>query len=235
MSDRYNKESKELTDLTGMRFGRLTVLYRGEDAITPSTGKHVPRYMCVCDCGNKKLIRKFHLTRGLIVSCGCFQREQLGNIRRTHGFSHKERLYGVWLDMKERCRNPKNNHYHSYGGRGIRVCDEWDNDYMVFRTWCMNNGYEERIRSSGRNDLTLDRIDVNGNYCPDNCRFITNKENCLNKRDTMTDEERYSICPICGKPFTQKKRNGQQTCSPKCGQVIKFINYPTGRKKDVKS
>lgn len=223
--------TKEPVDYTGKRFGRLTAIRRGEDAIAPN-GKHIVRYLCKCDCGNEKLIRKMHLTRGSIVSCGCYQRERLGNRRRKHGLSHKERLYGVWLDMKERCRNPHNNHYKSYGGRGIKVCPEWSEDYMAFRNWCLSNGYNEEIRDSGRNNMTIDRIDVNGDYEPQNCRFISNKENCLNKRNTMSDEERYCICPICGKSFTQRKRNGQQTCSQKCGQLIKQIHFPTERNKN---
>ena len=208
-------------DITGRRFGRLTVLYQGEDAITPSNGKHIQRYMCLCDCGNTKLIRKYHLTRGLILSCGCLHRENLGEYRKKHGYSHKERLYGVWLNMKERCRNPKNNHYKSYGGRGISVCDEWSNDYLAFRSWSLNHGYAEEVRLSGRNNLTIDRIDVNGNYCPENCRWITNKENCLNKRNTLSDDERFRICPICGIRYEMKRRNEKKTCGPKCGQVLR--------------
>jgi hypothetical protein len=211
--------SKEPIDYTGKRFGRLTVVERTDDAITKN-GKRVVVYKCICDCGKEKNIRKCHLTNGSIVSCGCFHNEQLGNIRRKHGKSHKERLYSLWLNIKERCNNPNNVRYSSYGGRGIKICKEWSEDYVSFRNWCLNNGYREDIRESGRNELTIDRIDVNGNYEPSNCRFITNKENCLNKRNTMTDKERFCICPICGNEFVQKKRNGQQTCSRACGQII---------------
>jgi predicted nucleic acid-binding Zn ribbon protein len=227
--------SNEPIDYTGMRFGRLTVIKRGEDAILPGNGKRVVRYICLCDCGTEKLIRKVHLTRGMIISCGCYQREQIGNRRRTHGLSHKERLYSIWLDMKERCRNPKNNHYKSYGGRGIRVCDEWSKDYIAFREWSLCNGYREEIRESGRNNLTLDRIDVNGNYEPSNCRYITNRENCLNKRNTMTDAERYRICPVCGKKFEMKRRNEKQTCSPHCGQIVRkeTMRLKNGLQKDI--
>jgi hypothetical protein len=225
----YN--SKEPVDYTGKRFGRLTVIMRAEDAVNKN-GKRVVRYLCQCDCGNQKVIRKVHLTSGSIISCGCYHKERLGNIRRKHGYSHKERLYSVWLDMKERCRNPKNLHFKSYGGRGIKVCKEWDENYECFRKWAYENGYKEEIRESGRNNLTIDRIEVNGNYEPKNCRFISNKENCLNKRNTMSDEERYCICPICGKTFTQRKRNGQQTCSKKCGHLIKQIHFPIERNKN---
>lgn len=227
----YKQVNNEPIDYTGKRFGRLTVIKRDEDAINKN-GKHVVRYLCKCDCGNEKIIRKAHLTKGSIISCGCYQREQLGNRRRKHGLSHKERLYSVWLDMKERCRNPKNNHYKSYGGRGIKVCPEWQDDYLKFREWSYSNGYQEEIRDSGRNNLTIDRINVDGDYEPNNCRWITNKENCLNKRNTMTLEERFKVCPICGKTFELKRRNEKQTCSTKCGHILKNINYPTERNAD---
>lgn len=218
----------QIQDLKGKRFGRLTVIERAEDAITPK-GKTVIRYKCRCDCGNEKVIRKYHLTNGKIISCGCFHKEQLGKNRRKHGFSHKERLYSVWLNMKDRCYNQNNSHYKSYGGRGITICDEWASDYTNFRNWCLNNGYKEEIRDSGRNNLTIDRIDVNGNYEPGNCRFVTNKENCLNKRDTLTNEERNKTCPICGNKFIVSKRNQKQTCSFKCGQIIRGMNYEVER------
>lgn len=211
---------KEKVSYVGKRFGRLTVVERVDNALNPN-GKSVIRYRCKCDCGNETIVRKVHLTNGKIVSCGCFHKEQLGKIRRKHGFSHKERLYSVWLDIKDRCYNKNNNHYHCYGGRGIIVCDEWKNDYKSFRDWCMSNGYKEEIRESGRNNLTIDRINVDGNYEPDNCRFITNKENCLNKRNTMSDEERYKTCPVCGKKFTVSQRNKKQTCGVECGQKIR--------------
>ena len=212
--------SKEKVSYVGQKFGRLLVLERAEDAINPN-GKKTIRYKCLCDCGNEAIVRKGHLTSGYTVSCGCLQRETAGNIRRKHGQSHKTRLYSVWLNMKDRCYNPNNNYYNSYGGRGISVCDEWRNDYTKFQEWCLSNGYKEDIRESGRNNLTLDRIDVNGNYEPLNCRFVTNKENCLNKRDNLTDKERYKVCPICGKIFELKRRKQQKTCSAKCGQEVK--------------
>lgn len=216
-------ENKEKKILNGKRFGRLVAIERVDDMVMPNGKKRI-MYKCLCDCGNTKIVCKYHLINGSILSCGCLHKERFGDLKRKHGFSHKERLYSVWLNMKDRCYNPHNNHYKSYGGRGIIVCNEWKNDYKCFREWCIANGYVEDIRPSGRNNITIDRIDVNGNYCPENCRFITNKENCLNKRDTLSDEERYRICPICGKHFTFSKRNQQQTCSAKCGQVIRKIH-----------
>lgn len=221
----------EYKNIANQKFGRLLVLERVEDAINPN-GSRAVRYRCLCDCGKEKIVRKCHLVSGATVSCGCFHNEMLGNSRRKHGFSHKERLYSVWLNMKDRCYNPNNNHYSSYGARGIVVCPEWLNSYLCFRDWCLQNGYIEEIRDSGRNNITIDRIDVNGNYEPSNCRFVSNKENCLNKRDTMSYEERNKTCPICGRAFTVSKRNQQQTCSAKCGQVIKKMRFKSERNLD---
>ena len=225
---------KEKYSCIGQKFGRLTVIERAEDAVNPDESKSV-RYKCKCDCGNEKIVRKFHLVSGATVSCGCFYKEKRYG-KRTHGFSHKERLYSLWLNIKDRCYNPNNNRYSSYGGRGITICDEWKNDYVSFRNWCMSNGYREEIRDSGRNNLTIDRINVDGNYEPDNCRFITNKENCLNKRNTMSDDERYKICPVCGKKFTVSRRNEKQTCGVECGQKIrKYKIWGIEIKSDAKS
>lgn len=224
-------QAKEKYSLVGQKIGRLTVVERADDSISPK-GKKLIMYRCICDCGNIKIVRKCHLANGKILSCGCLHRELLGNAKRKHGYSHKERLYEVWLDMKDRCFNKNNNHYNSYGMRGITICEEWKNDYLSFRNWCISHGYAEEIRGSGRNNLTLDRIDVNGNYEPDNCRFVTNRENCLNKRNNLSNEERYRICPICGKRFTVSQRNQQQTCSAKCGQKIRKMKYITERRED---
>lgn len=223
--------SKIKNDLIGQRFGRLLVLERVENIISKN-GKVIVQYKCICDCGNETFVRYSSLVNKRTTSCGCLHKEQLGNMRRKHGFSHKERLYSVWLDIKDRCYNKNNNHYESYGGRGIKMCDIWLNDYGEFRSWCIGNGYRQEIRKSGRNNLTIDRIDVNGDYEPSNCRWITNKENCLNKRNTMTDEERYKICPICGTHFTVSQRKQQQTCSAKCGQIIKKMHYKVERNED---
>lgn len=203
----------------GKRFGRLLVVERIDDAVNPN-GKHVVRYLCKCDCGNMKAVRKLHLTSGTILSCGCLHRENVGNQHRKHGCSHRERLYGVWLNMKSRCTNPNNTHYKSYGGRGITICDEWMNDFSSFKKWCIANGYTEEILKSGRNNITIDRIDVNGNYEPSNCRFVTNRVNCQNKRNSMSYEERNSVCPICGNVFVQSKRNAQKTCGRECGIIM---------------
>lgn len=139
-------------DMTGLRFGRLTVLERAPNKTTGAKPKVMWR--CQCDCGNETVVTGYALKGGTTVSCGCK--------KRKHGHSHKERLYETWKNMRRRCNDPTNKRYEQYGGRGIKVCPEW-NDYAVFREWAMSHGYTD--------DLTIDRINVDKGYSPDNCRW----------------------------------------------------------------
>ena len=151
-------------DLTGQRFGRLVVLSFHHN----ENGKRY--WLCLCDCGNKKIAHTSHLNFGLVKSCGCLADETRANNRlkkRKHGFSHKERLYETWKNMKRRCCDPSNNRAKFYIEKGIKVCDEWMNDYSEFRQWALSHGYAET--------LTLDRINNDGDYCPENCRWATAK------------------------------------------------------------
>ncbi len=156
-------------DLTGQQFGRLTVIKRAENDKNGST-----QWLCQCNCSNKtkKVIRGSALRNGLTQSCGCLHTEMLANRNRTHNLS-KSKLYKIWYAMKNRCYYSKDKCYNRYGGRGITVCDEWLHDFQAFYDWAMANGYAD--------SLTIDRIDVNGNYEPSNCRWITNKEQQYNK------------------------------------------------------
>lgn len=169
--------AKPIRDIVGQRFGRLTVIEpmsKGEDGRA--------RWLCKCDCGNYKAVSNSNLGRG-IVSCGCKKAECLksNEFRPIHGQS-RTRLYGVWGSMVDRCNNPHAHEYENYGGRGIKVCDEWRNDYEQFEAWAMANGYDE---SAKRGKCTLDRIDLNGNYEPSNCRFIAIKEQNRNRRSNV--------------------------------------------------
>lgn len=172
---------KHKRNLIGQRFGRLVVVGIADDHITNS-GKHVKRWRCICDCGNETIVRHGELVNGHTTSCGCYHKEIIGNINRTHGLSHKSHLYSVWKGMKDRCYREKCKSYKNYGGRGISVCDEWRNDYKAFHDWAIANGYEEKMTSGGKNILSIDRINNDGNYEPSNCRWTTAKVQANNKR-----------------------------------------------------
>lgn len=165
----------KLVDLTGERFGRLVVLERVGLKNSSAT------WLCRCDCGNEKIISAHVLREGKAQSCGCLRLERLREKLVKHGGTikgHEERLYTIHKGMKRRCSDKKNKKYYLYGGRGIKVCEEWsgENGYIAFREWAYKSGYKD--------DLTIDRIDPNGDYEPSNCRWVTIKEQNLNKRNT---------------------------------------------------
>lgn len=153
-------------DLTGMRFGKLTVIeYLGRK-------HHSSYWKCQCDCGNIVECYYGNLKRGTTTSCGCMRSFYARQSRNCHGES-TSRLYKEWSTMKGRCYNKNASGYERYGGRGIRVCKEWG-EYWPFREWAYSHGYED--------NLSLDRIDVDGDYSPDNCKWITMFDQQSNKR-----------------------------------------------------
>ena len=134
-------------------------------------------WLCECKCGNRKEIREDHLTSGVTHSCGCKKKSQIiqRNKENTKHGKRYTRVYKIWQAMKYRCYNPNSDEYQYYGERGICLCDEWNNNFSKFYNWVINNGYKD--------NLTIDRIDVNGNYEPDNCRWTTMKIQENNKRN----------------------------------------------------
>lgn len=155
-------------DLTGRVFDRLTVLeYLGQTR----SGSY---WLCECSCGNFVKAYGNNLKRPIRQSCGCINKENLVKRSFKHGQSG-ELLYGMWAGMRARCYTVSNGSYNDYGARGITVCEEWSN-YMVFRDWALINGYQQ--------GLTIERKDVDGSYCPENCCWITSKEQQYNKRNT---------------------------------------------------
>lgn len=145
-------------DLVGRRFGKLVV--QDEYRINVR-GKS--EWLCKCDCGNEKYITRDHLLRGKTNSCGCIV-STLNNLSKT-------RQYRIYWKMRERCYSVKHHAYKNYGGKGVIICQEWLDDFMNFYNWSIENGYQD--------NLTIDRIDSNGNYEPNNCRWITKSENTI--------------------------------------------------------
>lgn len=180
----------KVIDLVGQKFGRLTVLEQSGYYTRPN-GKREACWKCICDCGTTKIVRGSALRDGTTVSCGCYCRE----IHTIHGGCigrKNERLYAVWTNIKGRCYTITDDAYGLYGGRGIKMCDEWHYDYGSFREWALNNGYDETAHS---HQCTLDRIDPNGNYCPENCRWADPEVQQNNKRTNF-------IIEYCGEERT---------------------------------
>ena len=169
--------------------------------------------LCLCDCGKEVDVRVNCLRRGNTRSCGCLSKDIRKTINFSHGMTHT-RLYSTWTNMKTRCYNPKVTGFKNYGGRGITVCDDWKDDFMNFYSWAMVNGYND--------DLTIERIDVNGNYEPENCLWIDVDEQSKNRRGNVYIElngETKTLkgwCDELGLPYKiVHQRMNRQNLNPK--------------------
>jgi hypothetical protein len=165
-----------MKDLTKQKFNNLTV-------IKFSHRKNEKYFwLCKCDCGNETIVEAYRLTRGLTKSCGCLRITS----NTKHG-AYNKKIYQLYYSMLHRCYNSKDKDYKHYGQKGIIVCKEWKNSFVEFFKWAMLNGYQE--------DLSIDRIDSNGNYEPSNCRWVTLKEQARNKKNikkvTYKEKEYY--------------------------------------------
>ena len=152
----------------GERFGRLRVWsYHGKNKW------RISQWLCECDCGEVLVVSSTSLTGGCTQSCGCLSKDFPHGT--THG-GHGSKLYAIWVSMRNRCNNAGSTNYKWYGGRGVKVCSEW-NWFPNFQKWALANGYAEQ--------LTIDRVNGDGNYGPDNCRWSTMKEQNNNRRDNL--------------------------------------------------
>lgn len=179
-------------DITGKIFGRLTVLYK----LNNYSKKRV-WWLCVCDCGKLVEICGTTLRNGHTKSCGCLNHVP-SNIK--HG-KHNTRIYHIYNSIKQRCYNKNTSQYNDWGGRGIDMCDEWKDDFQAFYDWAMSHGYDDL--------LTIDRIDVNGNYEPNNCRWVDMKIQNRNRRSNNN----YTI-------------NGETRCLKEWCEILN-LNYQT--------
>ena len=182
----------KLKDLTGQRFGRWTVIKRS----TKSSVNHATYWLCKCDCGTEKDVDAKKLVSGESKSCGCLMKEINAKLHTKHGMD-ETRLCNVYRGIVQRCCDSNSKLFTYYGGRGIWICDEWRNDFTAFHKWAMENGYDENAEHG---KCTIDRIDNNGSYCPENCRIVSMKTQCNNRRSNIVVEyrgEKKTIAEWC--------------------------------------
>lgn len=182
-----NSRCRCLYDISGKRFSNLTVI----DSVIKNNNGHKDRmWRCVCDCGKEVYAKKYELEKRHTTSCGCKRSERSRRVNTIHGHS-KSKICIILRGMKQRCQNPKNKYYQNYGGRGISICEEWSNpiDGVInFYNWAINNGYKD--------GYSIERIDVNDNYSPENCKWIPMSEQYANRTDTRYVSYKNETLPL---------------------------------------
>lgn len=191
-------------DMLGQRSGKLKVIKYN------SSRNGQAYWLCKCDCGNEIVVRGSHLRTGNVKSCGCLRSDE--NKRRATHNKSRSRLYNIYYGMRKRCYTNTHKFYSDYGGRGIIICDEWLNKHHGFQSfceWALNNGYDDT--------LTLERLNVDGNYCPENCTWVSRKRQANNRRNslhisfngkTLTPSEWETECGIPAQIIRKRYRNG---------------------------
>ena len=169
-----SRKLNNINDLTNKKFGRWTVIKISHTKKKRNSSSSEVYWLCQCECGTQKVLSGYVLKRGISKSCGCLQKELIKRRSTKHGMKNT-RLYRIWHGIKGRCLNSKDKAYPLYGGRGVTICKEWQDNFMNFYDWAINNNYSDK--------LTLDRINCNGNYEPSNCRWTTMKEQQRNRRN----------------------------------------------------
>lgn len=180
--------NEQFEDLTGRQFGKLIVKSFQEKRKRKSETGYKNYWICECECGNETIVESYHLKSGLIQSCGCMRIQAI-----TKHDMRYTRLYNIWHGMKNRCLCENTTGFENYGGRGIQICDDWMM-FDEFSKWALSNGYAD--------NLTIDRKDVNGDYCPENCRWVTMKVQANNRRDNVIvnfEDKNYTMSELAEK------------------------------------
>lgn len=205
-------------NLVGRKFGNLTVIEEAPDYVSP-LGKRMTQWKCKCDCGNEIVATSRNIKTLHTKSCGCLNHIQI------HGMTNA-RIYKIWQDVKTRCYYPSHKSHKNYGGRGITMCDEWKDNAKAFIDWSFSHGYSD--------DLTLDRIDSDKGYSPNNCRWVTMKVQENNRRnnhkleyngETHTISEWANIYGVKHGLISQRLRLGWP--------IEKAITTPSLRSKNI--